>query len=161
MISKASTSLTHFMLIGITLLVAGCSNVSRFQMPGTDLSHVQTLYIRPFDEREAVKLRSLIEENLRQRGFEIAVNEETIEGAGGGFIFDIAPDWHWDLAWYLLELRVAIYDPKDNTLVAQAHSQQTSLARRSVEVIVARAMASLFNDNEEMEGEKRDESRLE
>lgn len=155
MISKVSTSLAHFMLLGITLLVAGCStNVSRFQMPGTDLSHVQTLYIRPFDEREAVELRSLIEDNLRQRGFQIAANEEAIEETGGGFIFDIAPDWHWDLKWYLLELRVAIYNPKDNTLVAQAQSQQTSLARKSVEVIVDRAMASLFNDIEEIEREK-------
>ena len=34
-------------------------------MPGTDLSQVKTLYIRPFDERDAVELRSLIEEDLR------------------------------------------------------------------------------------------------
>ena len=155
MISVANSSPTRWLMIGISLLVAGCStNVSRFQMPGTDLSQVRTLYIRPFEEREAVELRSLIEENLRQRGFQIEADEETIEGTGGGFIFAIAPDWHWDLAWYLLELRVAIYDPKDDTLVAQAQSQQTSLARKSVEVIVDRAMASLFNSNEELEGEE-------
>ena len=59
-------SLTRSVLIGIFLLVAGCStNVSRFQMPGTDLSQVRTLYISQFDERDAVELRSLIEEDLR------------------------------------------------------------------------------------------------
>lgn len=155
MISIANSLLARSVLIGILLFVSGCStNVSRFQMPGTDLSQVQTLYVRPFEEREANELQTLIEENLRQRGLRIAANEEAIEDTVGGFIFDIAPDWHWDLSWYLLELRVAIYDPKDNTLIAQAQSQQTSLARKNVEVIVDRTMASLFNSNEELEGDE-------
>ena len=156
MMSTAKKLLARSVVIGMFLLVVGCStNVSRFQMPGTDLSQVRTLYIRPFDdEREAVELRSLIEANLRQRGFQIAANEETIALGEGGFVFDIATDWHWDLAWYLLELRVAIYDPEDNTLIVQAHSQQSSLVRKSAEVIVERAMASLFNSTEQLEGEE-------
>lgn len=154
MISTADSRLTRSALVAISLLVAGCStNVSRFQMPGTDLSQVRAFYIRPFDEREATELRSLVEEDLRQRGFHIAENIEAIERTSGGFILDIAPDWHWDLAWYLLELRIAIYDPKDNTLIAQAQSLQTSLVRKSVDVIVERAMASLFNSIEKTEEE--------
>lgn len=154
--STSKKLLGLFMATGILLLVAGCStNVSRFQMPGTDLSQVQTLYLRPLDdEREAVELRSLIEANLSQRGFQIAVNDESIDSEEGEFIFDIATDWHWDLTWYLLELRVAIYDPKDSTLIVQAHSQQTSLGRQSIEVIVERAMTSLFDNNQELGGEK-------
>ena len=156
MISMTKRLLARAMAIGMFVLVVGCStNVSRFQMPGTDLSQVQTLYIRPLDgERETVELRSLIEANLSQRGFLIAASHESIDGEEGSFIFDTATDWHWDLAWYLLELRVAIYDPKDNTLIAQAQSQQSSLARQSVEVIVERAMASLFNNTNELNGEE-------
>jgi len=154
-ISIANSLLPRVVLVGIVLFVSGCStNVSRFQMPGTDLSQVKTLYVRPFDEREAIELQTLIEGNLRRRGLKIAANEESIENTAGGFILDIAPDWHWDLTWYLLELRVAIYDPKDNTLIVQAQSQQTSLARETVEVVVDRTMASLFNSNEELEGDE-------
>ena len=156
MISMPQKLLARSMAIGMFLLVVGCStNVSRFQMPGTDLSQVRTLYIRPLGgDRETAELRSLIEVNLSQRGFQIAASHQSIDGEEGGFIFDTASDWHWDLAWYLLELRVAIYDPKNNTLIAQAQSQQTSLARKSIEVIVERAMASLFNNTEELNGEE-------
>ncbi|MGB5492628.1 MAG: hypothetical protein WBM76_17510 [Woeseiaceae bacterium] len=154
--STAKKRLGCFMLIGICLLAVGCTtNVSRFQMPDTDLSKVRALYIRPLDdEREAVELRSLIETNLSRRGFQLAVNDQSLDSSEGDFIFDIAADWHWDLAWYLLELRVAIYDPNDSTLIAQAQSQQTSFARQSIEVIVERAMASLFDDNQEPSGEE-------
>ena len=154
--SSANRWLGRSVVIGVSLFIVGCStNVSRFQMPGTDLSKVRTLYMRPLDdEREAVELRSLLEANLRQRGFQIADDDEAIKGVEGGFIFDTATDWHWDLTWYLLELRVAIYDPEDNTLIAQAQSQQTSLARQSIEVIVDRALASLFSSDEKLEGEE-------
>jgi hypothetical protein len=154
--STTRKTLGRFVATGIFLLVVGCStNVSRFQMPGTDLSQVRTLYIRPIDdEREADELRSLIEANLSQRGFQIATSSESADSEEGRFIFDIATDWHWDLTWYLLELRVAIYDPKDNTLIAQAQSQQTSLVRQSAEVIVERAMDSLFDNNQEPNGEE-------
>ena len=137
-----------FLTIGTCLLTFGCStNVSRFQMPSTDLSHVRVFYVvPPDDEREAAELRSLIESNLEQRGYRIAVKDTSTKLGEGEFIFDYAPDWHWDITWYLLELRVAIYDPADNTLIAQAQSQQTSLVRKSIEDIVDRVMASLFND---------------
>ncbi len=156
MASMIEKFLIRSVATGMFVLVVGCStNVSRFQMPGTDLSLVRTLYIRPFDgEREPAELRSLIEANLNQRGFQTTASLESAIGKEGGFIFDTATDWHWDLAWYLLELRVAIYDPKDNTLIAQAQSQQSSLARQSIEVIVERAMASLFNNTDELNGEE-------
>ena len=56
------------------------------------------------------------------------------------------------MSWYLLELRVAIYEATNNTLIAQAQSQQTSLARKSNLVVVQRTMASLFNDDPEIDG---------
>lgn len=145
----------YCMTIGMMLCVAGCStNISRFQMPGTDLSQVQTLFIRPLDEdREADKIRSLVEANLKQRGIDLAAGADGVHVEDGGYILDIAADWHWDITWYLLELRVAIYNPEDNTLVAQAQSQQTSLVRQSVEVIVERAMSSLFDDTDEFKGD--------
>ena len=124
-------------------------------MPGTDIADVRVLYLEPVsDALNAAELRTLIESNLRQRGIRIEDQQSTVVLADGDFVFNVAADWHWDIAWYLLDLRVAIYDPKDNTLVAQAQSQQTSLVRRSNEIVVARAMASLFDDPNELDGEK-------
>lgn len=148
--STTARTLTGCMAIVMCLLVAACAtNVSRFQMPGTELSDVRALYVRPLaEERAATELQSLLEASLRQRGLQVAVYSESVELEAGDFILDVAADWHWDIAWYLLELRVAIYEPKNNTLVAQAQSLQSSLVRQSNEVVVERALASLFNDTE-------------
>ena len=140
--------LTPALLLGATLLTTGCTtNVARFQMPGTDLDAVQTLYIEMAeDERNASELRSLIVQNLETRGYSVETKEPEADLQEGDYLFNIAADWHWDITWYLLELRVAIYEPNDNVLIAQAQSQQSSLARKNVETIVDRVMASLFND---------------
>ncbi len=143
-------------LIFASLLIVGCStNVSRYQMPGADLGSVQRLYVNVEDEeRQAETILSSIQSDLRSRGFEVEYNDGNVAFGEGDYIFDYATDWHWDLTWYLLELRVGIYEPGSNTLVAQAHSQQTSLVRKSPEIVVERALASLFNDEPETDGDE-------
>lgn len=150
------TTLLRFLIVCASLIAVGCTtNVSRFQMPDTDLSDIVTLHIDPVDdERNAAELRSLISEDLEGRGYHVATRDSSVVLGNGDFIFDIAADWHWDITWYLLELRVAIYEPENNILVAQAQSQQTSLARKSIEAVVERSMATLFDDPEETEDKK-------
>ena len=143
-------------LVLVSLAFIGCSSVARFQMPGTDLADVQRLYINlEEEERAAEELLSMIKSNLTERGYEVGMNDGSVTFGQGDYVFDYAPDWHWDIAWYLLDLRVAIYEPETNTLVAQAHSQQSSLARKSNEVIVERALVSLFDDAQETKGERK------
>ncbi len=146
----------RYLIIGACLFMVGCTtNVSRFQMPDTDLTNIRLLYIDPSnDEHKAAELRSLINANLTQRGYQVATKDSSVVFGEGDYVLEIAPDWHWDITWYLLELRVAIYEPKNNTLIAQAHSQQSSLARKSSETIVNRAMVSLFDDPTESNGER-------
>lgn len=135
-------------IVATIFLVAGCStNISRFQMPGTDLVDVQRLYINvDVEERDREELLDLIRSNLEGRGYEVAMNDHSITLEEGDFVFDYAADWHWDMGWYLLELRVGMYEPETNILFAQAHSQQSSLVRKSIDVVVERALASLFDD---------------
>ncbi len=146
-------------IAGVNLLATGCTtNVSRFQIPDTDLDAIRTLYIDPADdERKASELRSMIVANLKQRGYTVATKYGHADLQEGDYVLDIAADWHWDIAWYLIELRIAIYEPRNNTLVAQAQSQQSSLARRSIEAVVDRAMATLFNDPTDSNGGDRHE----
>ncbi|MEM1174932.1 MAG: hypothetical protein AAGA33_08900 [Pseudomonadota bacterium] len=134
-------------LIAVALL-AGCStNVSRFEMPGADLAGIEALYLNELQEkRNAEEILSLVRSDLEARGYRVGENSDAVQFGDQDYVFDITADWHWDITWYLLELRVAIYDPQDNTLIAQAQSQQTSLARQSTDVVVERVMASLFND---------------
>lgn len=143
-------------MIVVCVLAAGCTtNVSRFQMPDTDLSQVRTLYVNiPTDEREAAELQSLVAANLKQRGYGVETGEPSSVPTAGDYMLEIAPDWHWDLTWYLLELRIAIYEPENKTLIAQAQSQQSSLVRKNIEAVVERTMAQLFNDSIEPTGEK-------
>ena len=125
-------------------------------MPDSDLGDIVALHIDPPDaeERNAEELRSLVAANLERRGYQVETRDSSATLGDGDYIFDIAADWHWDITWYLLELRVAIYEPGNNILVAQAQSQQSSLVRKSIEEVVERAMATLFNDPEEKEEDK-------
>ncbi len=136
------------LVASLCLLMVGCvTNVSRFQMPGTDLADVRTLYVDlSEDARGADELRSLVDANLERRGFSVATLMTGTVFGEGDYVLDVAPDWHWDLSWYLLELRLAIYEPGNRILVAQAHSMQSSLKRKNTEVVVEQAMASLFDD---------------
>ena len=135
------------------LALSGCAtNVSRFQMPGTSLADVETLYVNPATEgRGASTLHTLILADLRKRGLNVEAREEATVPASGEYLFDYKADWQWDVTWYLIELRVAIYDPTDDTLVAQAHSHQSSFARESIEEVVRRALAALFDDTANQE----------
>ena len=144
----------RLLAIAACLAAAGCStNVSRFQMPGTDLGEIVTLHVNPIEEeRGAAELRALIDVDLKQRGYQVQSRTDSTVLGDGDFVLDIAADWHWDITWYLLELRVAIYEAANNTLIAQAQSQQTSLARKSNLVVVQRTMASLFGDDPETDG---------
>lgn len=147
---------TRIPIVLVSLVLAGCStNVARFQMPGTDLADIHNLYInRSEEDKDAEELLLLIRSNLKGRGYQVWMNDESITFDEGDYVFDYAPDWHWDFSWYLVDLRVAIYEPVTNTLVAQSHSQQSSLVRKSNEEVVERALASLFNDPQEAEGEE-------
>ena len=151
------TMLHRVLIMCISLAAVGCSsNLSRFQMPDSDLGDIVALHIDAPDaeERNAEEIRSLVATNLENRGYRVETRDPSATLGEGDYVFDIAADWHWDITWYLLELRVAIYEPEGNILVAQAQSQQSSLVRKSIEEVVERAMATLFNDpTEEEEGE--------
>ena len=142
----------------LACLSACSTNVSRFQMPGTDLAGIQSFELRaPGTEPEDIEIHALIRSDLQRRGYQV---REVGDGSGVNesekhFVY--TPDWHWDITPYLLELRVAIYQPGDETLIAQAQSLQSSLVRKSIEEVVERAMASLFNDPVEVDGDHEDE----
>lgn len=140
----------HGITLCVCFLLAGCqTNVSRFQMPGVDLTEVKRLCVDSTgDERRSQELQALIVENLRNRDYVLIESCASAENESGDYLFSYAADWHWDVTHYLVELRVAIYEPQGQTLLAQAHSYQTSLVRKSMEVVVDRALAQLFNDAE-------------
>ncbi len=144
------------LLLASCLLSAGCAtNIDRFQMPGTDLTQVKKLYmVTPDNERTVSQLDSLVRSNLADRGYEVAERTPSTSFAEGDYILDYSADWHWDITWYLLELRVAIYDPDGETLIAQAQSYQSSLVRRSNEVVVDRTIASLLMASPLINGEE-------
>ena len=138
----------------LLLLTACASNVSRFQMPGTDLAAIDTLYMAgPGEEARDQELHRLLKGALEERGYTVVIDSQAMEFNVNDAIFEFSPDWHWDITWYLLELRVAIYEPLDKTLIAQAQSMQSTLVRKDAPIVVARAIASLFNDLPEEEGD--------
>lgn len=118
-------------------------------MPGTDLAGIEAFYVRdPSSEDSETELHGLIVQELVDRGYKIQSLRAASEFEAGEATFQYKADWHWDITPYLLELRVGVYDPSDNTLIAQAQSLQTSLVRKDNETVVKQVIAELFDDHQ-------------
>ena len=143
-------------LVTLSAVSAGCAstNVSRFQMPGTDLSALENVRVtRPAQGSPDFELHRHIVTELEKRGLAVVSGSDDVAGSRVDAVFNYKADWHWDITTYLLELRVALYAPDDGTLIAQAQSLQTSLVRKSNEEVVARAVAKLFDEPNVTNGE--------
>lgn len=143
-----SSFIRYISAVVCLVIFAGCqTNVSRFEMPGVDLSVIKRLCVDSTgDDRRSEELQILILQNLVSRGYQLVDTCAVGNDVGEEALLSYAADWHWDMTHYLVELRVALYEPNDRTLIAQAHSYQTSLVRRSMQLIVDRALAQLFDD---------------
>ena len=53
--------------------------------------------------------------------------------------------WMWDMANYLLMLKVQFRDASSNVLIARGQSARSSLVRKPVEAMVQETLVAIFN----------------
>ena len=131
--------------------VSGCvTNVSGYRVPGADVENLETLLLVPPDAATDDRgLRLLISQEFERRGYRVLAYDTADRSVPGTAILDYDAAWEWDITTFLTELRIALYEPDNRLLIGQAHSHQSSFARRAPEEIVRRAVDELLGSEGE------------
>jgi hypothetical protein len=112
-------------------------------MPGADLRALKTAYVVCRPEEDA-NICQMLAENLEAHGF-------TARTGGGPppdgtqVVVTYEDRWAWDMATYLLTLRVDMRDPQTNVLLATAQVFATSLVRRSPERMARESIDAMLD----------------
>ena len=89
----------------------------------TDLSTLKVFYVKKYSE-DTRDTNVLIENKLEGMGFEVSESEANVDA-----IVTYVDKWWWDITMYMIELTIALRDPKTDFPLATGNSYHTSLTR--------------------------------
>ena len=89
----------------------------------TDLSTLKVFYVKKYSE-DTRDTNVLIENKLEGMGFEVSESEADVDA-----IVTYVDKWWWDITMYMIELTIALRDPKTDFPLATGNSYHTSLTR--------------------------------
>lgn len=132
--------------------LTGCAtaDVGSYLVPGEALAQSGRYYI-VFSEEDDRAVHELLREEMIARGLDAASGFPDRMPQDTAYLVEYGSQWQWDATWYLLHLNVRVYEPDTRLLIASAHSQRTSLARRSPEEMVTETLNALFDQSEKEE----------
>lgn len=132
------------LLLALVLQACAVNRDSASVAPDADLARVKTLYVvRAAQDEQGVYIA--IAQQLRQMGRTVSTGPATTVPPGTEAVLSYQAQWQWDMAMYLLELRVFLRDPKSDALLASATSYHTSAARKSTEEMVTEVLNNVFS----------------
>ena len=117
-------------ILAAGLGLTGCSShVTSAVMPGADLRELRNAYVVCRPEEDA-NICQMLAANLQSHGFtaQTGLGPPPPETQ---VVVTYEDRWTWDMATYLLNLRVDMRDPHTNVLLATSQVFATSLVRRS------------------------------
>lgn len=137
-----------FICLFVISLISGCAIVDlrSSQMPGSDLSGINRLYVVHFEPDER-NLHDLIRDELIEMGF------QADSGLRSGMPEDIdaivtyEDRWFWDITNYMIQLNIEIRDPETNYPLAFGESIRTSMARKNPDEMAREVLESIFNSS--------------
>jgi hypothetical protein len=131
-------------LLLMCLFLPACSStLNAKKVPGTDLTHLKSLYVQklPADGRG---VEQLIARRLTQMGFQaIHGNGEMPPTPVDGIVM-YQDKWMWDITMYMLQLSVQVRDPKNRMVLVNGESMRTSLVRKDPEGMVEEVLTEMF-----------------
>lgn len=127
----------------VTALTSGCA-VNRTNAmidPAGDLGKVKSVYVTKLakDERG---VDVLIADKLRSRGLTVTTGPAKPENVDA--VVTYVDKWMWDITMYMLELTIAIRDPKSDYPLATGNSYHTSLSRLSPKEMVDEVIENIY-----------------
>lgn len=136
-------SLTGALLL-VVLAVSGCANRATAKVdPSANLSALKTMHVVKIPE-ESAGVSTLIADDLRRRGYQVTTSTERVSNVDA--IVTYVDRWMWDITMYMLELTVAIRDPKTEFPMASGNSLHGSLTRKSPPEMVDEVLGNIFKE---------------
>lgn len=131
-------------LLFICLSLSACSStLNAKKAPGTDLTHLKSLYVQklPADGRG---VEQLIARRLTQMGFQATYGDGETPSIPVDGIVTYQDKWMWDITMYMLQLSVQVRDPKSRMVLLTGESMRTSLVRKNPEGMVEEVLSEMF-----------------
>jgi hypothetical protein len=133
------------------VLLMGCSikYTSSRVMPSAAISPEKTYFVI-LNEEDERHIDLTLAEEMRAMGLtNVASGPEKDMPADTDVIVLFEDRWMWDITNYLLMFKVQFRDATNNILIARGQSVRTSLARKSVQVMVQEALMGIFRTEAE------------
>jgi len=131
-------------LLSMFSLLQGCAinRATATVDQATDLSTLKVFYVKKYSE-DTRDTNVLIENKLEGMGFEVSESETDVDA-----IVTYVDKWWWDITMYMIELTIALRDPKTDFPLATGNSYHTSLTRESPEAMVGEVLTNIFIHNQ-------------
>ena len=109
--------------------------------PSADLAKLKSVHVTkvPADERG---VNVLIADKFRARGLKVSTGPGKADNVDA--IVTYADKWMWDITMYMLELTIAIRDPKSDFALATGNSYHTSFTRKSPKEMVDEVVDNIY-----------------
>jgi uncharacterized protein YceK len=131
------------MLIVLVAITSGCSSITSSVAPDISLNEYEKFYVvRVADDEHAIN--NTIRDSLIARGLEAKTGFEQGIPSDTQVKVTFKDKWHWDITWYLKDLKIFFHDPNTNSVIARGRSYRPSLERTSVENMVIEILDKLF-----------------
>jgi hypothetical protein len=133
----------------IAFFFSGCAIVDlrSSQIPGSDLSSINRLYVIHF-EPDQRNLHYVIRDELIEMGFQAESGSGLKLPNDIDAIVTYEDRWFWDLANYMLQLNIEIRNPKTNYPLAVGESIRTSMARKNPDEMAREVLESIFKSKQ-------------
>jgi hypothetical protein len=130
------------LLLVVIFFASGCINrATAIKNPTTDLSTIKSIYVTKYaPDRRGI--HKLIADKLEKRGFIVETGVDTPSNVDA--VVTYKDKWMWDITMYMIELNIAIRNPKTNFPFASGNSYHTSLTRKSPEEMVDEVINNIF-----------------
>jgi hypothetical protein len=130
------------LLLIVIFFASGCVNrATAIKDPTTDLSTIKSIYVTKYaPDRRGIN--QLIADKLEKRGFIVETGVDTPSNVDA--VVTYKDKWMWDITMYMIELKIAIRNPKTNFPFASGNSYHTSLTRKSPEEMVDEVINNIF-----------------
>jgi hypothetical protein len=130
------------LLLVVIFFASGCVNrATAIKDPTTDLSTIKSMYVTKYaPDRRGIN--QMIADKLEKRGFIVETGVDTPSNVDA--VVTYKDKWMWDITMYMIELKIAIRNPKTNFPFASGNSYHTSLTRKSPEEMVDEVINNIF-----------------
>lgn len=133
--------------ISILLSIVSCSTSLKIDSVPLVARQISLKYFVENHGSDQRGLDKLIAFELQSKGYDVSYGVKGKRPEGVDILVVYEDRWQWDMSNYLIHMRIDLRDPITNVLLGTGSSYQTSLARKTKDVIIYNIISGMFVEN--------------